>query len=32
MDTTEQLLREKEIAVPDNFVVAGGSKVNQFID
>jgi hypothetical protein len=32
MDATEQFLREKEITVPDKFVVAGGSKVNQFSD
>jgi hypothetical protein len=32
MDATEEFLREKKYAVPDNFVVTGGSKVNPFDD
>jgi PhoPQ-activated pathogenicity-related protein len=32
MDATEQFLSEKKIEVPEKFIVAGGSKVNQFND
>jgi hypothetical protein len=30
MDATQQFLRQKEIEVPEKFVVAGFSKVNQY--
>jgi hypothetical protein len=29
MDTVQQFLRQQEVQVPDKFVVAGVSKVNQ---
>lgn len=32
MDTAEQLLKQEGLPVPDNFVVAGLSKVNYLDD
>jgi len=31
MDATQQFLRQQEVQVPEKFVVAGSSKVNQSI-
>lgn len=32
MDAAQQFLREKDIPVPEKFVITGGSKVNQSDD
>jgi hypothetical protein len=31
MDAAQQFLRQKEVQIPEKFVVVGASKVNQYI-